>query len=100
LAKREAKSAPTDWSDGKEIAMCRLIVTEFMSLDGVTQEPGAADEDTSGGFKHGGWNLRYMEDQVAQRWALGGIVERAASCSGAAPPRSRPTGRTRRRRSR
>jgi dihydrofolate reductase len=52
-----------------------LIVNEFMSLDGVTQAPGAADEDTSGGFKHGGWNLRYMADQVAQKWALGGIVK-------------------------
>jgi dihydrofolate reductase len=68
-------SPPVGWSDGKEIAMRRLIVNEFMSLDGVTQAPGAADEDTSGGFKHGGWNLRYMADQVAQRWALGGIVE-------------------------
>jgi dihydrofolate reductase len=57
------------------MAMRRLIVNEFMSLDGVTQGPGAADEDTSGGFKHGGWNLRYMADQVAQKWALGGIVE-------------------------
>jgi dihydrofolate reductase len=55
--------------------MRKLIVNEFMSLDGVTQAPGAADEDTSGGFKHGGWNLRYMADQVAQKWALGGIVE-------------------------
>jgi dihydrofolate reductase len=55
--------------------MRRLIVNEFMSLDGVTQAPGAADEDTSGGFKHGGWNLRYMADQLAQKWALGGIVE-------------------------
>jgi dihydrofolate reductase len=55
--------------------MRRLIVNEFMSLDGVVQAPGAADEDTSGGFNHGGWNLRYMEDQLAQRWALGGIVE-------------------------
>jgi dihydrofolate reductase len=55
--------------------MRRLIVNEFMSLDGVTQAPGAADEDTSGGFKHGGWNLRYMADQVAQKWALGDIVE-------------------------
>jgi dihydrofolate reductase len=68
-------SPPVGWSDGKEIAMRRLIVNEFMSLDGVTQAPGAADEDTSGGFKHGGWNLRYMADQVAQKWALGGIVE-------------------------
>jgi dihydrofolate reductase len=58
--------------------MRRLIVNEFMSLDGVVQAPGAADEDPSGGFKHGGWNLRYIEDRLAQRWALGGIVEAGA----------------------
>lgn len=62
-------------SDGKVIEKRRLIVNEFMSLDGVVQAPGAADEDTSGGFNHGGWHLRYMEDQLAQRWALVGIVE-------------------------
>jgi dihydrofolate reductase len=58
-----------------EIEMRRLIVNEFMSLDGVVQAPGAADEDTSGGFKHGGWNMRYMEDELARRWALASIVE-------------------------
>jgi len=58
--------------------MRRLIVNEFMSLDGVAQAPGAPEEDTSGGFKHGGWNLRYMDDELAQRWALGGIVEAGA----------------------
>ena len=55
--------------------MRRLIVNEFMSLDGVVQAPGAADEDTSGGFRHGGWNMRYMEDELARRWALGSIVD-------------------------
>jgi hypothetical protein len=55
--------------------MRRLIVNEFMSLDGVVQAPGAADEDTSGGFKHGGWHMRYMADELARRWALGSIVE-------------------------
>ncbi len=55
--------------------MCKVIVNEFMSLDGVAQAPGGADEDTSGGFAHGGWHMRYMEDELAQRWVLASIVE-------------------------
>ena len=35
--------------------MGKLIVTEFMTLDGVGQAPGAPDEDPDGGFEHGGW---------------------------------------------
>jgi dihydrofolate reductase len=50
--------------------MSKLIVNEFMSLDGVAQAPGAADEDTSGGFPHGGWHLRYF-DELSQ----GRVVE-------------------------
>ena len=42
--------------------MRRVIVNEWMSLDGVVQAPGAPDEDTSGGFEHGGWHLRYFDD--------------------------------------
>jgi hypothetical protein len=70
-----SSTTAAELSDGKVIEKRRLIVNEFMSLDGVVQAPGAADEDTSGGFNHGGWHLRYMEDQLAQRWALVGIVE-------------------------
>src|SRR5215207_6130000 len=55
--------------------MRKLIVNEFMSLDGVGQAPGGADEDPSGGFAHGGWHMRYMEDELAQRWVLQSIVE-------------------------
>ena len=55
--------------------MRKLIVNEFMSLDGVVQAPGAADEDPSGGFAHGGWHMPFMEDEVAQQWALASIVE-------------------------
>jgi dihydrofolate reductase len=54
--------------------MRRVIVNEFMSLDGVAQAPGGADEDTSGGFAHGGWHMRYM-DEPAQQYALQGIVD-------------------------
>ena len=55
--------------------MRRVIVNEFLSLDGVAQAPGGVDEDTSGGFAHGGWHLRYMEDERARKWVLGSIVE-------------------------
>jgi len=35
--------------------MRKLIVSEFVSLDGVVQAPGRPDEDRDGGFAHGGW---------------------------------------------
>jgi dihydrofolate reductase len=54
--------------------MRKVVVTEFMSLDGVVQAPGAEDEDTSGGFKHGGWHLGYF-DERSQKWVLESIVE-------------------------
>ena len=55
--------------------MRKVIANEFMSLDGVVQAPGGADEDTSGGFAHGGWHMRFMEDEPAQQWVLASIVE-------------------------
>jgi dihydrofolate reductase len=54
--------------------MRKVIVNEFMSLDGVVQAPGAEDEDTSGGFEHGGWHLRYFDD-ISQKQVLESIVE-------------------------
>jgi dihydrofolate reductase len=54
--------------------MRKVVVNEFMSLDGVVQAPGAADEDTSGGFAHGGWHLQYF-DEVSQQRVLEAIVE-------------------------
>ena len=54
--------------------MRKVIVNEFMTLDGVVQAPGGADEDPSGGFKHGGWHMPYM-DEVAQTEVLEGINE-------------------------
>jgi dihydrofolate reductase len=44
--------------------MRKIIVAEFITLDGVIQAPGAADEDTDGGFVHGGWTLPYWHDDI------------------------------------
>ena len=44
--------------------MRKLIVAEFISLDGVIQAPGGADEDTDGGFVHGGWTMPYWHDDI------------------------------------
>jgi dihydrofolate reductase len=54
--------------------MRKVIVNEFLALDGVAQAPGGADEDMSGGFQHGGWHLRYFDD-ASQRWVLKSITE-------------------------
>jgi dihydrofolate reductase len=42
----------------------RVVVTEFMSLDGVVQAPGGPEEDTDGGFAHGGWSMPYFDPDV------------------------------------
>jgi hypothetical protein len=42
--------------------MRKVIVNEFMSLDGVAQAPGGADEDPSGGFQHGGWHNDLVDE--------------------------------------
>jgi dihydrofolate reductase len=44
--------------------MRKVIVSEFLTLDGVMQAPGDSDEDREGGFEHGGWQLPYF-DEVA-----------------------------------
>lgn len=44
--------------------MRKLIVAEFITLDGVIQAPGGVDEDTDGGFVHGGWTHPYWHDDI------------------------------------
>lgn len=46
--------------------MRKTIVSEFVSLDGVMQAPGGAEEDTEGGFVHGGWTGPYWHDDIGE----------------------------------
>lgn len=53
--------------------MRKLIVPAFISLDGVMQAPGGPEEDTSGGFAHGGWVWPYYDDSDGE---MGGVFKR------------------------
>ncbi len=46
--------------------MRRLMVTAFMTLDGVVQAPGGPEEDDSGGFPFGGWSFHFWDEQMGQ----------------------------------
>jgi dihydrofolate reductase len=42
----------------------RIVISEFISLDGIVQAPGGAEEDTDGGFRHGGWSMPFFDPDV------------------------------------
>jgi dihydrofolate reductase len=44
--------------------MRKLIVSEFVTLDGVMQAPGGKDEDRDGGFEYGGWTIPFWHDDI------------------------------------
>lgn len=44
--------------------MRKLLVTTFLTLDGVMQAPGGPEEDAEGGFRHGGWSVNYWDDTM------------------------------------
>ena len=48
--------------------MRKIIVAEFITLDGVIQAPGGAQEDTDGGFTHGGWTWPYWHDDIGKHF--------------------------------
>jgi len=54
--------------------MRKVIALEWMSLDGVVQAPAYREEDSSGGFKHGGWHLRYFEAD-SMKWVQENVAE-------------------------
>lgn len=45
--------------------MRKIVVFSMVSLDGVMQAPGGPEEDTSGGFKYGGWTFPYVDESFA-----------------------------------
>ncbi len=56
----------------------RIVISEFMSLDGVIQAPGGPDEDTEGGFEHGGWSMPFFDPE-----AMGPVLEEVMQSSAA-----------------
>ena len=56
----------------------RVLVSEFISLDGIVQAPGGPNEDTSGGFRHGGWSMKYFDPEV-----MGPVIDEFAGRSDA-----------------
>jgi dihydrofolate reductase len=62
--------------DERGTEMRKVIVSEFLTLDGVMQAPGDPDEDRRGGFRHGGWQLSYFDE------VLGSAVTEGLSAAG------------------
>lgn len=48
--------------------MRKLIIGEFITLDGVIQAPGGVDEDTDGNFQHGAWTIPYWHDDIGSHF--------------------------------
>lgn len=56
----------------------RIVINEFISLDGVVQAPGGKTEDPDGGFQHGGWSMPYFDVDV-----MGSAIDEASKRVGA-----------------
>lgn len=53
----------------------QIVISEFISLDGVVQAPGGPDEDTDGSFQHGGWSMPFFDAEVMGS-SIGAVAER------------------------
>ena len=56
----------------------RVVVSDFISLDGVVQAPGGEREDLDGGFRHGGWSMPYFDAE-----AMGPVLDATFDTAGA-----------------
>lgn len=59
--------------------MSTIVISTFLTLDGVAQAPGGSDEDRDSGFEHGGWQVPYFTDEqgeIVTRWQqpAGGLL--------------------------
>jgi dihydrofolate reductase len=52
----------------------RIVISDFISLDGVIQAPGGREEDTEGGFQNGGWSMPFF-DAEAMGPVLGEVMK-------------------------
>src|SRR4051812_50153395 len=60
----------------------RIVISEFISLDGVVQAPGGAEEDTDGGFRHGGWSMPFFDPEIMGGFIGGGVGDTHALLPG------------------
>src|SRR5215207_9325112 len=63
----ETRSGHLDQPEERSQQMRELIVSSFITLDGVMQAPGGPEEDPEGGFEHGGWSFGYWDEQMQER---------------------------------
>lgn len=56
----------------------RIVVSDFISLDGVVQAPGGEREDIDGGFRHGGWSMPYFDPET-----MGPVFDETIDAAGA-----------------
>jgi hypothetical protein len=61
--RRERERAGIGARHSEEIAMRKIVVGAFVSLDGVMQAPGGPEEDPTGGFGFGGWATKHSHDR-------------------------------------
>ena len=65
----QAAQRPRTHPRKRHKSLRKLVVSTFMTLDGVMQAPGGPEEDPTGGFTHGGWSVNYWDDVMGEAMA-------------------------------